>query len=139
MVISTITYKYMKRFNEKDIKSLYQDVGWTNYTENIHKLMKAIEASLMVISSWDDEKLIGLVRVVGDGLTIIYIQDILVLSGYKRKGIGSRLLKNVLENYKDVRQKVLLTDDREETRGFYEANGFISCDKGNIVAFTRFD
>ena len=137
--MSRITYKYIKKFDEKDIENLYEDAGWTNYTKNIPKLMEAIEASLMVVSALDDEKLIGLVRAVGDGITIVYIQDIIVLSEYKRKGIGSRLLKNVLGNYKDVRQKILLTDDREETRGFYEKNGFFSCDKGDVVAFARFD
>lgn len=136
--MENITYKQINKFNEDEIKNLYEDAGWTSYTNDLTKLMKALEASLMVISAWDEEKLIGLIRVIGDGLIIIYIQDILVLNSYKRKGIGSKLLKYVLENYKDVRQKVLLTDDGEETRGFYEANGFISCDKGQTVAFAKF-
>lgn len=135
----SITYKNINKFNEVDIKSLYEDAGWTSYTENIPKLLEAIEESLMVVSAWSDDKLVGLIRVVGDGLTIIYIQDILVLNKFKRNGIGSQLLKYVLEAYKDVRQKVLLTDDRKATRGFYEANRFFSCDKGDIVAFVRVD
>lgn len=137
--MGNITYKSINKFNEDDIKSLYEDAGWTSYTNDISKLIKAIEASLMVVTAWDNEKLIGLIRVVGDGVTIIYIQDILVLSAYKRRGIGSTLLKSVLKEYKNVRQKVLLTDDREETRSFYEANEFFSCDKGDVVAFVRFD
>lgn len=137
--MDNITYKQINKFTEDEIKNLYQDAGWTSYTKDLPKLKEALESSLMVISAWDEEKLIGLIRVIGDGLIIIYIQDILVLNSYKRKRIGSKLLKYVLENYKDVRQKVLLTDDGEETRGFYEANGFISCDKGETVAFAKFD
>lgn len=137
--MDNITYKNINVFRKGDIKQLYEDAGWTNYTNDLSKLMKAIESSLMVISAWDDEKLIGLIRVVGDGLTIIYIQDILVLESYKRKGVGSKLLKDILDIYIDARQKVLLTDDGEETRGFYESSGFMSCDKGNVVAFARFD
>ncbi|MBU5590196.1 GNAT family N-acetyltransferase [Clostridium sp. MSJ-4] len=133
-----ITYKCIKKFNDEDINMLYEDAGWTSYTMDLPKLMKAIEASLMVVSAWDDDKLIGLIRVVGDGLTIIYIQDILVLNSYKRKGVGTKLFKYVLNKYSDVRQKVLLTEEGEETRGFYEANGFISCDKGETVAFAKF-
>lgn len=93
----------------------------------------------MVVTAWDDDNLVGIIRVVGDGLTIIYIQDLIVLSSYKRKGIGSKLLEVVFERYENVRQKVLLTDDSNETRGFYEANGFISCDKGELVAFAKFN
>lgn len=109
------------------------------YTRDLPTLMNAINSSLMVVSAWDDDKLVGLIRVVGDGLTIIYIQDIIVLNLYKRNGIGSRILKCVLDKYSNVHQKVLITDDTDETRGFYEANGFMFCDKGEVVAFVRFD
>ncbi len=137
--MENIIYKYTNEFNEIDIKKLYENAGWTSYTQDLPKLMEALKASLAVVSAWDGEELIGLIRVVGDGAAIIYIQDIIVLASYKRKGIGSRLLKSVLEKYENVRQKVLLTDDTEETRGFYEENGFISCDRGDMVAFVRFD
>lgn len=134
-----IAYRYIKNLNEEDVKILYNDAGWAIYTNNLSKLMYGIEASLMVVSAWDNNKLVGLIRVIGDGITIIYIQDILVLESYKRRGIGSKLLQNVLEKYKYVRQIVLLTDDSEETRGFYETNEFISCDKGKSVAFVKFN
>lgn len=133
-----ITYKNIKEFNVEDIKTLYEDAGWTNYTNDLPKLMKAIEASLDVVSAWDEDKLVGLIRLIGDGHTIIYVQDILVLKTYKRKGIGSKLFNYALDKYSHVRQKVLLTEDSQETRGFYEANGFISCDKGQVVAFAKF-
>ncbi|MDF9841573.1 MULTISPECIES: hypothetical protein [unclassified Paenibacillus] len=29
------------------------------------------------------------------------------------------------------------TDDAPDVRGFYEKNGFVSCDKGTLVAFAR--
>ena len=45
----------------------------------------------------------------------------------------------MLDKYRDVNQKVLLTDDTPETRGFYEHNGFVACDKGNLLAFVKFD
>ncbi len=127
-----------KDLNEGQVLSLYDDAGWTSYTKDISKLINAIKESLFVVTAWEGENLIGLIRAVGDGLTIIYIQDILVKKDYKRKGIGTKLFKELLDEYKDVRQKVLLTDDSEETRGFYEDNGFVSCDKGQLVAFGKF-
>jgi len=125
-------------FVEEDIRYLYLDAQWTNYTKDMPRLMKALKKSLMVVTAWEDDKLVGLIRVVGDGLTIIYIQDILVKRAYKRKGIGTALLRYVMDKYRDVNQKVLLTDNTPETRGFYEHNGFIACDKGNLVAFVKF-
>lgn len=134
-----IIYKNNYEFFEEEVRHLYEDAGWIGYTNNMQILMQAIRKSLMTVSAWDGDKLVGLIRIVGDGLTIIYIQDIIVLESHKRMGIGSKLLKYALENYSDVHQKVLLTDDTEETRTFYEANGFSSCDKGQTVAFAKFD
>ncbi|MGB1242003.1 MAG: GNAT family N-acetyltransferase, partial [Chitinophagales bacterium] len=60
-------------------------------------------------------------------------------SCHKRQGIGTKLIQKVLTKFSSIRQKVLLTDDREETRMFYESLGFESCDKGVLVAFTKLE
>lgn len=137
--MENIVYKRGLVFNRKDIINLYEDAKWTEYLKDTDTLIKAIENSLEVVTAWDEDNLVGLIRIVGDGLTILYIQDILVLKAYKRQGIGSKLFDSAFNIYPNVRQKVLLTDDSEETRGFYESKGFISCDKGQVVAFARFD
>lgn len=117
------------------LEALYNDVGWSAYTKDLPLLQQALTQSLAVFSVWADDKLLGLIRIVGDGLTIIYIQDILVLTAYQNKGIASKLMQHTLEVYKDVRQKVLLTDDAPNVRHFYEKHGFLSCDQGDAVAF----
>lgn len=100
-------------------------------------LKQAILQSLDVITVWNDDKLVGLIRAIGDGLTIVYIQDILVLNAYQNKGIASELLQRILNKYKNVRQKVLLTEEASGVRYFYEKNGFESCDQGLLVAFAK--
>lgn len=107
------------------------------YTSDMPRLLRAIRNSLFVATAWDKDRLIGLARAVGDGITIIYIQDILVLKSYRRMGIGTNLINMVCREYKDVRQKVLLTDDIPQNRKFYEFLGFTSCDKGELVAFIK--
>lgn len=98
-------------------------------------LYQAISNSLDIISAWNGEELIGIIRTVGDGLTIIYIQDLLVLNEYQNQGVGTQLMQQVLNKYKRVRQKVLITEEASDVRHFYEKNGFLSCDNGNLVAF----
>ncbi|MBO3387733.1 GNAT family N-acetyltransferase [Clostridium perfringens] len=110
--------------NVKDILYLYNDVGWSSYTKNIDSLIKSIKNSLKVISVWDKDLLVGLIRVVGDGHSIIYIQDILILQKYQNRGIGKRLIEIILDKYKNVRQKVLLTDKEEKNILFYKKVGF---------------
>ena len=133
--MAEIIYKHNSSFKEDDILNLYDSLGWIEYTKNMEKLIKALNNSLYILTAWDKNKLIGLIRVVGDGETIIYIQDILILRQYQRQGIGSKLLKTVFNKYKNVRQKVLLTDNTKKTRLFYETNGFESANKLNLVSY----
>ena len=119
------------------IMNLYGDVSWTAYTSNPSKLEQAISNSLKVWTAWDDNLLVGLARVIGDSSTIIYIQDILVLQAYQNKGIGSQFLKIILNEYKDIRQIILLTDDTDKTIKFYEKNGFTKASKYKAVAFMK--
>lgn len=132
-----IKYTKSKNISGEQLEKLYNDVGWTAYTNDMKVLEQAVEQSLDVIAAWDDEELVGFIRVVGDGLTIIYIQDILVLNAYQNKGIATELIQQVLKIYKSVRQKVLLTEEAADVRRFYEKNGFQSCDQGNLVAFAK--
>lgn len=134
----TYVLSHEKNINADKLMKLYQNVGWSAYTEDLDLLKEAIVKSLDVITAWEDGELVGLIRTIGDGLTILYIQDILVQKEYQNRGIGSRLLQEILEKYSSVRQKVLLTEEAEDVRAFYEKNGFSSCDRGTLVAFAKF-
>jgi len=133
----TIVFKEEKYIHKNDLKALYEDVEWYAYTKDLDQLQQALLNSIFVLSAWENDQLIGLTRVVGDGLTIIYIQDILVLNSHQNRGIATNMMNHVLEKYKDVRQKVLLTEEAPDVRHFYEKNGFDSCDKGTLVAFAK--
>ena len=137
--MTDITFQEEKIINRESLLKLYNDVGWTEYTNNPESLENAVRNSLYVLTARDRNKLVGLIRIVGDGLTIAYIQDILLLKEYKRKKIGTLLMTKALDKFKHVRQKVLLTDDTEEARGFYKTFGFESCENGNLVSFVKFE
>ena len=133
----TIQFKEHKNINIQQLENLYNDVSWHAYTKDMQQLEQALHHSLHVISAWDNDKLVGLIRIVGDGLTIVYIQDILVLNHYQNQGIATKLMTEILQKYKHVRQKVLLTEEAPDVRHVYEKNGFESCDQGNLVAFAK--
>ncbi|TQS76379.1 GNAT family N-acetyltransferase [Ornithinibacillus gellani] len=135
----TIVFREDKYIEQVQLKALYEDVEWYAYTNDVDQLQQAISNSLYVLSAWDEGQLVGLLRAVGDGLTILYIQDVLVLRRYQNQGIASAMMKQVMEKYKAVRQKVLLTEEAPDVRHFYEKNGFQSCDQGTTVAFASFN
>lgn len=116
---------------------LYEDADWSAYISEPEKLSTGVESSLKVYTAWNGNELVALARIVGDGFTIIYIQDILVKRKYRRLGIGSSLIRMILEDYSNVRQIVLMTDDSMETHAFYTSLGFKAIDTMGCRAYTR--
>ncbi|MGX7072963.1 GNAT family N-acetyltransferase [Falseniella ignava] len=119
-----ITIGKQKLVNIHDVLHLYQAVGWTNYTHQPQMLEQALSRSLATYLVRDGEAIVGLVRLVGDGFSSVFVQDLIVLPAYQRQGIGSRLMKQVLADYKDVYQVQLVTEQTEKTLGFYRSLGF---------------
>ena len=87
-------------YREEEIFRLYSEAGWTAYTENMPALRKGYQNSLLILAAYENGELSGIIRVVGDGFTIVFIQDLLVLPAQRRKGIGTKLLKAVLDRYR---------------------------------------
>ena len=131
-----IGYKTNDVISFEEIFPLYGAVGWTNYTTNPTMLKNALEHSLFLISARDEDgKLVGFLRAVGDGYSIVYIQDIIVLPEYQRQGIGTQLLRQTLEHFKEVYQIILTTDSELKTIAFYESNGFTALSKYGCTSF----
>ncbi len=111
-------------YNEEELRSLYDSVGWTAYTCDMPALEKGYRNSLLILAAYDNGRLVGIARAVGDGSTIVFIQDILVAPDKQRQGVGTALLKEMLTRYAHVRQIELTTDSRPETKAFYKSLGF---------------
>jgi len=123
-VNNNIEIKEYTSYNPDETFPLYKSVGWTNYTDNPKMLENAYNNSLKSYAAYDNEKLIGIIRIVGDGSSIILIQDILIYPDYQRLGIGTRLIKHILNEFKDVYQIQLVTDNIDKTKAFYKSLGF---------------
>ena len=127
-----------KNYNEQEIIGLYSAGGWKAYTDNPEALRKGYENSLLVLGAYEGEQLMGIIRVVGDGETIVFVQDILVFPEYRRKGIGTALLKEIMSKYGHVRQIELVTDSKPETIAFYEYAGFRKLSDLGCTGFMKF-
>ena len=107
-----------------DVLHLYQAVGWTNYTNQPQMLEQSLSHSLATYLARDGEEIVGVVRLIGDGFSSVFVQDLIVLPSYQRQGIGSALMKKALGDFKDAYQVQLATDQTEKTLGFYRSLGF---------------
>ncbi|MBM6774013.1 GNAT family N-acetyltransferase [Olsenella profusa] len=95
----------------------------------------ALAGSLAVWGAFAGEKLVGFARVVGDGASIVFIQDVVVAPELHRRGIGTALVRAVLARFRGVYQTELLADDEPGTRAFYESLGFSRAERLGCAAY----
>ena len=124
-------------YDDEEIINLYHSVGWKAYTDQPDSLKRGFSNSLLVLGAYEDDKLLGLVRVVGDGETIVFVQDILVFPEYQRKGIGTALLSEIMNRFDHVRQLELMTDKTTQTVDFYQSLGFREIGSIGCCGFIR--
>lgn len=77
----------------EDYVSLRLRSGMGN--KDLERSRKALENSLFTASVYDDDKLIGFGRIVGDGGITYVVSDIMVDESYRRKGIADRIMQAI--------------------------------------------
>ena len=120
--------KYINRKPEpKEYNKLYDSVGWGIREEKI--IQQALENTLYSLCVYDDDKLIGYGRIIGDKTIFLYIQDIIVIPEYQGKKIGTGIMKELLkqiDKYKkispNIKTYLFASKGKEE---FYKKFGLI--------------
>ena len=118
----SIEYKNTKDFTAAELQRLFLSVNWEsgNYPE---KLVRAMKNSTHVISAWDGERLVGLVRELDDGETVALLHYLLVDPEYQGKHIGDGLMKRIMSCFDDLLYVKVMPSD-PKTIAFYEKYGF---------------
>ena len=94
-----ITYTEKINFTPQQAADLFLSVRWVvgKYPDQLHK---ALMNSSRVISAWDGDRLVGLIRVMDDSELVCFINYVLVRPDYHGQGIAGHLLEMVKDVYK---------------------------------------
>ena len=90
--------------------------------------------STRVISAWDGDKLVRLVRALDDGETVAFLHYLLVDPAYQGQYIGDELMKRIMSFYQNLLYMKVMPSD-PKTIPFYERYGFQQYD--NYSAMVR--
>lgn len=117
-----ITYECKKEFEPQQMEELFLSVGWFSgrFPE---KLVIAMRNSSKIISAWDGDVLVGLVRGLDDGGWQATIDCLLVRPDYQGQGIASALLQKLLTEYRDFLYVDVIPEEKKNV-SFYEKHGF---------------
>ena len=113
----------IKNLPNDQLKNLFVSANWCDandfsYTDVFNQ---PFINSTLVISAWENEKLIGVVRVLSDKIIRSVIYDFVVLPEYQNKGIGKELIRRCIEHYP---KSEWLVGTEQQTISYYEKLGF---------------
>lgn len=104
---------------------LRASVNWTIHSHN--DFLEAINNSLLILSAYSEENLIGMARLIGDNKFTFFIQDVIVLPSYQNQGIGTTLVNSLIEYIKKKASPHTIVNlmASKGNEHFYENIGFI--------------
>ena len=105
---------------------LFETTGWNeSYGAEREELYAALTASWYTLAAYNERsELIGFGRIVSDGVLYAFFCDMIILPEYQRKGIGSRLLKKLIQRCEQAHIRVLWLFSASGKTGFYQKHGF---------------
>ena len=121
--------KYIEHIpSAEEFNYLTNSVGWGIRKNNI--VDESLKNTLYSLCVYDDDKLIGYGRIIGDKTIFLYIQHIMVVPEYQSNHIGTGIMKNLLKKingYKKINPNIrTYLGASKGKESFYEKFGFIS-------------
>ena len=133
-----VTYKEFNADLIERVKEIYTAEGWTAYLKNNEKLVRAFQNSLYILGAFEENKLVGFVRCIGDGEHIVIVQDLIVDRQHQKQGIGTKLFRAMWDKYADVRMFQVNTDLEDAVDNhFYQSFGMKPLAEGHMISYFR--
>ncbi len=127
-----MTYIYNETVPVKALADLRESVGW-NRMENEYK--NPLLTSYCHIAVYEKEALIGYIDCVSNGVTDAYIQDLMVHPDYQGRGIGTDLMKQMIDYLRKKHIYMISVVFEESLKPFYEKFGFFNMLCGQMETY----
>ncbi|MFD3259794.1 GNAT family N-acetyltransferase [Paenibacillus lentus] len=127
-----ITYKDSKDIKPEDISRVFMTSGIKRPYQDLDRLERMLQNSDIVITAWQDEKMIGIARALTDYSYCCYLSDLAVDLDYQKRGIGQKLINMVREKIGEESSLVLLS--APGAVNYYPKVGFAHNDRAFVIA-----
>ncbi|GHI00375.1 GNAT family N-acetyltransferase [Neobacillus kokaensis] len=135
-MIKTINYTAESPEDFQQVLSLYKSLGWNSLNLTVEKIERMCNQSWYVVYAYADQELVGMARVISDGVITGVICGVGVSPQYQSKGIGTEMMKRVIaqcEQYRVIPQLMCV----EKLEPYYESLGFQKFSTGMVKKLNR--
>lgn len=128
--------RFTDYITSEEYMELRRRVGWCEFP--LEEAQAGLDNSYMITCAKDEEKAIGVVRLLWDGGYIAFLSDVIVDPDYQGQGIGKKLVESVIQRVKadmkpgyKVKMCLMAAKGKEP---FYEKFGFSERPNENLGA-----
>ena len=116
-----VDYSFDRQIELEQLQNLLRQTGWANH-RSIEGVQKMLEGTPLTLGAWEGDRLVGFARVITDGIYRALIDDVVVEESKRGTGIGSELMRRVIERLAEVEEVFLHCG--EQVVSFYERHRF---------------
>jgi len=136
--VTQIRYEWRGDFTNAEVSSLHADAfDHRQFADDWQALVAA--NSLGWVTARDDDRLVGFVNVIGDGLVHAWIQDEMVSAESRHRGIGFHLVEVARDQAKSAGCEWLHVDFDGDLRPFYFGAAGFTPTNGGLIDLTEVD
>lgn len=111
-----------EKIEEAQLFSLFDSVGWES-ANDVHRLQIAFQNSSHVVTAWDGQNLVGIIRSMDDNTWSATIDCLVVHKDYQSEGVGSSLLSKLLDQLQHITY-ISVSPNDSICNSFYQKKGF---------------
>ena len=122
--MSSCNFRIVQDLDPASVIRLYSEADWWEPGDAAEAVIPLLRGSFRVAAAFDGERLVGMARALSDGASDAYIQDVVVDSAYRKRGIGGRLVRLLLDELKNSGVSWIGLIGAPGTEHFYRDLGF---------------
>ena len=116
-----VQYSFDRQIEPERLQGLLRQTGWANQ-RSIEGIQEMLQGTPLTLGVWEGDRLVGFARVITDGIYRALIDDVVVEESKRGTGIGSELMRQLIERLTEVEEVFLHCG--EQVVSFYERHRF---------------
>ena len=117
------------------IIDVYNSSGINRPTADKERIEKMYSNSNLILTAWDNDKLVGISRSLTDFCFCCYLSDLAVRKDYQKSGVGQKLIQLTKEKVGEQTSLILLS--APTAMEYYPKVGMQKIDNGFIIKRTK--
>jgi ribosomal protein S18 acetylase RimI-like enzyme len=126
MSVDDISIALVSSWDTGEIVALYRAGGWWNDEFDPAEVPRLIGGSFAFVVAADKKtgRAVGMGRVISDGVSDAYIQDLVVLPEYRRRDFGTAMISLLVRRCRDAGISWIALVAEPDSENFYHPLGF---------------